>query len=79
MSDRLEALSGQEDRSLAGECERRAAPDHREGLSVGQRKGVIKEAERLKLNPPPADRGNRLAATFTQKPDSLAHLKKHDG
>ncbi|CAK6983652.1 Hypothetical predicted protein [Scomber scombrus] len=79
MSDRLEALSGQEDRSLAGECESRAAPDHSEGLSVGQRKGVIKEAERLKLNPPPADRGNRLAATFTQKPEQLGSPQKHDG
>lgn len=51
-----------------GECESRAAADHRRRAECRPEKGVIKEAGRLKLNPPPADRGNGLVATFTQNP-----------
>lgn len=51
MSDRLETHSGQGGSRGRQECEKRAAPDHR--LSECRPgKGVIKEAGRLKLNPP---------------------------
>lgn len=70
MSDRLEALSGQGGSRGRQECERRAAPDHR--LSECRPgKGVIKEAGRLKLNPPCS---RRTPTAWLMSANESAHL-----